>query len=205
MLTSPGPLLESEVPAAPLEQFARWFAEAQKTAHPLPEGMTLATIDKDGRPAARVVLLKGAAADGLRFFTNYQSQKAAQLADRPDAALLFWWPEQQRQVRIEGHVEPLGGEENDRYHESRPRGSQVGAWASPQSSTVAGREELERRFSEQEARFAGGPVPRPPHWGGYLLVPRRWEFWQGRDNRMHDRLVYEQRGDKTWRLIRLAP
>lgn len=200
------PLLQSTIAAAPHEQFALWFADATALGRPLPEGVALATVGTDGRPSVRIVLLKGVDSSGLRFFTNYESRKARELAENPAGALCFWWPELQRQVRVEGAVCRLSEDQSDAYHATRPRGSQLGAWASDQSRAVASREALGADFAAVELRFAGATVPRPPHWGGFLLQPERWEFWQGQDNRMHDRLVYERTNDgDAWRLLRLAP
>jgi pyridoxamine 5'-phosphate oxidase len=198
-------LLESEASPDPIEQFHRWYSDAQRTGMPLPEGMTLATIDREGTPAARVVLLKDLDERGFVFYTNYQSIKGDELKARPEAALVFWWPPLERQVRISGRVEKVTAEESDAYFATRPRDSQIGAWASPQSEVVASREQLESRFHEMEERFAGREVPRPEHWGGYRLVPQRIEFWQGRPSRLHDRLLYVVRQDGGWDRQRLAP
>jgi pyridoxamine 5'-phosphate oxidase len=197
-------LRRSDLVADPLEQFTRWFDEAQSAPILEPNAMTLATVDAAGRPSARTVLLKGIDRRGLAFYTNLDSRKARELAANPNAALVFWWPPQGRQVRFEGAVEPVDDAEADAYFATRPRGSQIGAWASAQSSVVADRAALEAAEREIAARFASGPVPRPPFWGGYRLVPVRVEFWQGRSNRLHDRLRYTRRGD-GWELERLAP
>jgi pyridoxamine 5'-phosphate oxidase len=166
--------------------------------------MTLATVDAGGQPAARTVLLKSIDRRGLTFYTNLDSRKARELAANARAALLFWWPPHARQVRFEGKIEPVSDSEADAYFATRPRGSQIGAWASAQSRVIADRAALEAAEQEIEARFAGGPVPRPPFWGGYRLLPERVEFWQGRINRLHDRLRYTCRG-KNWQIERLAP
>jgi pyridoxamine 5'-phosphate oxidase len=166
--------------------------------------MTLATVDAAGRPAARIVLMKGIDARGVVFHTNYDSRKGRDLAGNPRAALLFFWVELERQVRIDGTAERVSAEDSDAYFAARPRGSQISAWASPQSAPVADRAWLEARFAECEARFASGAVPRPPNWGGVRVVPDRFEFWQGRTSRLHDRLVWSRQGD-GWTIGRLAP
>ena len=184
--------------------FVRWFDEARSAPILEPNAMTLATVDAAGQPSARTVLLKAVDRRGLTFYTNLESRKAREIAANPKSALLFWWPPQGRQVRFEGELEPLDEAEADAYFATRPRGSQIGAWASAQSKVVADRAALDAAEREMEARFADGPVPRPPFWGGYRLVPARVEFWQGRINRLHDRLRYTRRGD-GWDLERLAP
>jgi pyridoxamine 5'-phosphate oxidase len=166
--------------------------------------MTLSTVDDRGRPASRFVLLRGLDDRGFSFFTNYESAKARALAARPHAALTFGWLPLHRSVRVEGRVEPLAPAESDAYFASRPRGAQLSAWASPQSSVIAGREALDRAMADAEARFAGGEVPRPPHWGGFLVRHEMVELWQGRPNRLHDRVRYMREGD-GWRILRLAP
>lgn len=166
--------------------------------------MTLATVDAEGRPSARIVLLKDVDAQGFAFYTNRESRKGRELSENPRAALCIHWPAGAEQVRVEGRVERLSDEESDTYFASRPRGSQLGAWASEQSRPLATREELEARVRELDARWAGKPVPRPPHWGGYRVVPERIEFWFGRDDRLHDRFVYERDG-QGWRTVRLNP
>jgi pyridoxamine 5'-phosphate oxidase len=186
----------------PLEQFASWFEDAA-TAAPLAEAMTLATVDADGSPNARMVLLKGFGSDGFRFFTNYESAKGQELTASPRAALVIYWRELDRQVRIRGDVERLPAEESDAYFASRPRDSQIAAAISPQSRPIE-RTELERRFGDLARELGDADPQRPSHWGGYLLRPYAIEFWQGRDNRMHDRFVY-RRGADGWRVERLAP
>ncbi|MGH3039238.1 MAG: pyridoxamine 5'-phosphate oxidase [Gaiellaceae bacterium] len=188
----------------PLAQFARWLEDARAAGLELPEAMTLATADGEGRPSARTVLLKGVDADGFRFFTNTESRKAGELAGNPQAALVFHWPlEPRRQVTVAGTVESLSREESGEYFRSRPLGSRLGAWASRQSTVVPDRESLERAFAEAEAAYGDDP-PLPPWWGGYLLRPSRLEFWQNRPNRLHDRFRYAREGG-AWRLERLAP
>jgi pyridoxamine 5'-phosphate oxidase len=197
-------LRKKDVVADPLEQFTRWFDEARNAPILEPNGMTLATVDAAGQPSARTVLLKAVDRRGLTFYTNLESRKERELAANPKAALLLWWPPQGRQVRFEGEIEPVEDAEADAYFATRPRGSQIGAWASAQSELVADRAALEAAEEKIAARFADGAVPRPPFWGGYRLVPARVEFWQGRINRLHDRLRYTRRG-ATWDLERLAP
>jgi len=197
---------ESTVDADPLRQFVRWFDEAVAARVAEPNAMTLATIAEGGGPDARIVLMKGVDARGIAFYTNYESRKGRELARDPRAAAVVFWVDLERQVRIEGVTEKLADDESDAYFASRPHGSRVSAWASPQSAHVSGRPWLEQRFAELEARFreAGDAVPRPPHWGGYRIVPQRFEFWQGRASRLHDRIVYERRSG-TWAIERLAP
>lgn len=196
---------ERSVDADPVAQFRRWFHEAQAAGVLEPNAMTLATASAEGTPAARVVLLKGASAEGFSFFTDYRSRKGTELAANPAACLLFHWGELERQVRIEGRVEQLSRAASAEYFSSRPLGSQLGAWASHQSQPLpGGRVELEARLQEVTARYGGEPVPLPPHWGGYLLRPTALEFWQGRASRLHDRIRYQMVG-ATWRIDRLSP
>ena len=197
-------LLESRAPAAPFPLLNRWLLDAVRHGFLEPNAMTLATVDARGRPRARMVLLKQADPRGLTFYTNLDSAKARELAGRPQAALVMWWPELHRQLRVEGRVVRLGAAESDAYFATRPRGAQLGAWASPQSRVLPSRAALERRLEAVRARFAAGDVPRPPHWGGLRLVPRAIEFWQGRPDRMHDRLRYDRTGAR-WKRVRLAP
>jgi len=188
----------------PLALFQSWLGAAYDAGLPLPESMTLATVGRDGRPSARVVLYKGAEAGGQLFFTNYESRKANELADHPCAALVFHWPSLERQIRIEGQVKKTSRVTSEAYHASRPRDSQLSAWASPQSAEVSGRADLERRLEDVKIRMGEGLVPCPPFWGGYLLIPDYFEFWQGLPNRFHDRLALRRRGD-GWESAKLAP
>jgi pyridoxamine 5'-phosphate oxidase len=198
------PLDREHLASDPIEQFAAWFEDAQEAA-PLPEAMTLATVDGDGVPDARMVLLKGFGPDGFRFFTNYESAKGGQLAESSRAALILYWRELDRQVRIRGEVERLPKEDSDAYFATRPRDSQIAAVVSPQSQPIE-REELDRRFVELAAELSESPPQRPEHWGGYLVRPEVIEFWQGRDSRMHDRWRYTRNtGNEGWEIQRLAP
>jgi pyridoxamine 5'-phosphate oxidase len=201
-----GVLLEAEADPDPVVQFGRWFEEATAGGEIYePNAMMLATVGADGRPACRAVLLKGFDERGFAFYTNLESRKAEELAANPYAALLFWWDRLHRQVRVEGPVELVDAAEADAYFASRPYGSRIGAWASPQSRVIAGRAPLEAKEAELRSRFPEGePVPRPPHWGGYRVRPEAFEFWQGRRSRLHDRLRYARHGD-GWRVERLAP
>jgi len=197
-------LTEQQVPADPLALFADWYADAQASRMVEPTAMTLATVDADGSPSARVVLLKGADARGFRFYTNYNSRKGAALAANPAAALVFWWETTERQIRVTGHVAKLAAHESDAYFDNRSRGSQLGAHASPQSQLLNGRDELSQRLANVEQQFVDQSVNRPEHWGGYVLAPRTIEFWQARHSRLHDRLRYYLDSD-TWQIERLAP
>ena len=195
----------ADVDADPIRQFSAWYDAAAAAEVPEVNAMTLATVDADGRPSARIVLLRGADERGFTFYTNFRSRKGRELDARPDAALLFFWPQLERQVRIEGRVARAELAAADAYFANRPRASQVGAWASPQSEPIPDRAWLERAYGEQEARFgAAAGVPRPPHWGGYTLRPHALEFWQGRASRLHDRIVYRRAGE-GWTIGRLAP
>jgi pyridoxamine 5'-phosphate oxidase len=196
-------LSEADVDPDPFIQFRRWFDAAYMAALPEPNAMTLATASADGKPSARIVLLKGFDERGFAFFTNYQSRKGRELATNPHAALVFFWPQLERQIRIEGRVATVTEQESDAYFSSRPLGSRLGAWASPQSQVIAGREVLDQRLQEVIKQFEGN-VSRPPHWGGYRLEPHAMEFWQGRPSRLHDRLRYRKH-DGEWVIERLAP
>ncbi|CAM4061164.1 pyridoxamine 5'-phosphate oxidase [Bordetella muralis] len=196
-------LLEETAAASPLEQFSLWFDQALQAKVPEPNAMTLATVDNTGQPSARTVLIKGFDARGFVFFTNYESRKGRDLLANPRAALLFFWQPLERQVRIEGVIEKASAEESDAYFHSRPLGSRLGAWASEQSQPIT-RAELEAREQTFRERYGDQP-PRPPHWGGYRLVPTLFEFWQGRASRLHDRLRYLPDGQGGWAIDRLSP
>ena len=192
-----------QVDRDPLKQFGVWMVEAIHAQVPEPTAMTLSTIGEDGRPSGRIVLLKGVDPRGFVFYTNYESRKGHDLAAHPVASLTFLWKELERQVRIEGAVEKVSPEESDAYYRTRPIGSRIGAWASPQSAVLPSREWLEERWKELAAEHGEDP-PRPPHWGGYRVIPDHLEFWQGRTSRLHDRIVYRHEGS-AWKISRLAP
>ena len=196
-------LEEGAVDRDPLRQFGVWMVEAIHAQVPEPTAMSLATVGADGRPSGRIVLLKGVDPKGFVFYTNYESRKGRELAARPVAALTFLWKELERQVRIEGTVERVTAEESDAYFATRPLGSRIGAWASPQSQVLESRAWLEQRWGELTKQHGESP-PRPPHWGGYRVMPEMIEFWQGRRSRLHDRIVY-RRESGAWKVSRLAP
>lgn len=194
----------ADVAPHPIVQFRRWFEAALAAGVPEPNAMHLSTVSADGRPDGRIVLIKDVSDAGFVFYSNYESTKGRNLTQRPVAALTFFYPELERQIRIEGRVETVSDAESDAYFGSRPRGSQIGAWVSNQSSVIESRAVLEARQHELEAQFAGQPVPRPPHWGGFRVVPDALEFWQGRPSRLHDRIRYRNVGVE-WVIERLSP
>ena len=221
-------LRRRDLESDPIAQFRKWFDQATgarasgrirkfliriyKTLLLIPDpelldlnAMTLATADRQGRPSARIVLLKGLDQRGFIFYTNYNSRKGHELEDNPQAALVFYWPEQERQVCIAGQVSKLPVQESEAYYRSRPRGSRIAAWASDQSAVVRDREELDRKWQEFERRYPDHQVPCPPNWGGYVLAAQRMEFWQGRPNRLHDRFRYTRQANQTWLIERLSP
>lgn len=198
-------LSEADVAADPIQQFQKWWNQIIASDALEPNAMTLSTASADGLPAARIVLLKGFDAKGFVFFTNYQSYKGEQLSENPKACLLFFWKELERQVRIVGLVSKLSEAENNEYFQSRPIGSRIGAWASPQSSVIENRNWLEKEFKKREEQFGNGTVPCPPHWGGYCVRPVIVEFWQGRFSRLHDRIQYTLEEAGSWKIERLAP
>jgi pyridoxamine 5'-phosphate oxidase len=189
---------------SPIEQFVRWFQKAQEVSDPCVDAITLATATADGKPSARIVLFKGLSGDGFCFYTNYESRKGQEIAQNPFASIVFYWPTLARQVRVEGRLEKLSPEESDQYFSTRPRGSQVGAWASLQSQTLGERKTLENRVGQFDERYEGKDIPRPPHWGGFRLNPDVIEFWQGREDRLHERQVF-RRLDQGWQTDFLFP
>ena len=199
------PLLHDVMKDDPIRQFLSWFQEAEQAQVPQPEAMTLATSNRQGKPAARIVLLRGVDERGFVFYTNYESRKGRELLENPAAALVFHWHPLSRQVRIEGVVEQLRAAESDQYFAGRPRGNQLEAHASPQSQVISDRVYLDRQFTEVEQRFHGVDVPRPPHWGGFRIVPEAVEFWQQGEHRLHDRLRYRRDNTGGWVIERLAP
>lgn len=198
-------LTEVDLDSDPIKQFEVWFQAALDADLLEPNAMTLATATREGKPTARIVLLKGFSDRGFMFYTNYESQKGQQLIANPHAALVFLWDKLERQVRIEGKVEQLQPEESAEYFHSRPKASQLGAWASDQSRVIPNREVLEQRLVELQEEYSNATVPLPEHWGGFRVVPNRIEFWQGRPNRLHDRLVYDLQTNGSWEIKRLSP
>ena len=200
-----GSLDVQDVANTPIEQFQMWFDEAIASQLLEPNALLLSTVSSDGKPSARIVLLKGLD-NGFKFYTNYLSRKGTELIENPNACITFFWAELERQVRIEGIIEKVSAEESDEYFESRPKGSQIGAWVSNQSLVISNREILEEREKHLIEKFGDKSIPRPPHWGGYRLVPTYIEFWQGRPSRLHDRVSYTQVEENgTWKIERLSP
>lgn len=197
-------LLETDVDPDPVRQFQQWWNEAMMGDIEEPNAMTIATSTKSGKPSARIVLLKGLSNEGFVFFTNYESKKGNELKENPNAALVFFWKELERQVRIEGTVKKISAKQSDEYFVLRPEQSRIGAWSSPQSKVIKNRKVLEKMFLKYTQRFFDGTILRPPHWGGYAVKPTLIEFWQGRPNRLHDRLQYTLK-NKKWIIERLAP
>ncbi|MGN8071993.1 pyridoxamine 5'-phosphate oxidase [Mucilaginibacter sp. SG564] len=198
-------LSENDTKGDPINQFEQWFNEALAAKLHEPNAMTLATATTNGKPSARILLLKGFNQHGFIFYTNYLSRKGKEITKNPQGAITFFWGELERQVRIEGTIEKLSKEDSERYFHSRPKGSQIGAVASPQSQEIEGREGLEKKWSELEAEYEGKEVPKPSFWGGYILNPQLVEFWQGRSSRLHDRILYKKVDKKSWKKVRLAP
>ncbi len=196
---------EADAAGNAIKQFGQWWQDAINSEIDEVNAFTLATAAADGKPAARIVLLKGYDEKGFVFFTNYQSHKGQQLATNPQGCMVFFWKELERQIRIEGYIEKISSKESDEYYFSRPLSSQVGAWASPQSSVIKNRDIIEDNVKKYEAQFADSSISRPPHWGGYRLQPKTIEFWQGRPSRLHDRLLYTLLENNEWKIERLAP
>ncbi|NMG10170.1 pyridoxamine 5'-phosphate oxidase [Brasilonema sp. UFV-L1] len=198
-------LSEKDVNSNPFIQFRQWFDQALAAQLPEPNAMTVATTTLDGQPSARMVLLKGFDQRGFVFYTNYNSQKGQELAKNPQASLVFWWAELERQVRISGCVEKVSENESDEYFHSRPLNSRLGAWASNQSEVIESREILEQRMQELQIQYQNQDIERPRHWGGLRVIPKKIEFWQGRSNRLHDRLLYTRLDSSSWKIVRLSP
>jgi pyridoxamine 5'-phosphate oxidase len=196
--------LELKGDTNPIQLLQTWLEEAIAASVPEPNAMALSTVDSLGQPSSRMVLLRGLSDQGVEFFTNYMSRKAVELADNPQVSLLFYWPQLHRQIRIEGEAMELNKDGSDAYFNSRPRDHQLGAWASPQSASIPGRTAIEENLSRYETLFTGKDVPRPTFWGGYRVVPRQFEFWQGRESRLHDRFRFQSQ-DGKWKVERLAP
>ena len=197
--------MENDIEIDPILQFQKWWDQVIASEISEPNAMTLATASIDGLPSARIVLLKGFHKNGFVFYTNYESYKARQLEENPKACLVFHWKELERQVRIMGVVSKVSAQESDEYYDSRPVGSRIGAWVSPQSQLIPGREWLEKEFEKKTEEFRNDEVPRPPHWGGYVVKPVIIEFWQGRFSRLHDRIQYTLEKEGDWKIERLAP
>ena len=198
-------LSENDIETDPILQFNKWWNQAIESNIEEVNAMTLATVNKEGMPSARIVLLKGFDSNGFVFFTNYLSKKGTDLEINPKACIVFFWKELERQVRVEGIVNKINESESDDYFQSRPNISKIGAWASPQSQEITSRESLENKFKEYESEFKDGNIKRPDHWGGYRLNPNKIEFWQGRPGRLHDRIEYAKSGENNWKVVRLAP
>ena len=198
-------LNEIDVDPNPVIQFQKWFDQACSANLPEPNAMTIATVDSEGKPSARVVLLKNYDEKGFVFYTNYNSRKGQELAANPYASIVFWWAQLERQVRITGSVEKISAHESDEYFHSRPLESRLGAWTSNQSEIISSREVLEQRLQELQVKYQDSNIPRPPHWGGFRVIPAEIEFWQGRSSRLHDRLLYTQCEDDSWKIQRLSP
>ena len=198
-------LSETDADRNPFKQFQLWFDQALAAQLPEPNAMTVATVTKSGKPRARVVLLKNFDERGFVFYTNYHSHKGQELADNPQAAIAFWWAELERQVRIEGRVLKVSDRESDEYFHSRPFNSRLGAWASEQSQVIESREVLEQGLQDLKTKYENQDIPRPPHWGGFRVIPTAIEFWQGRPSRLHDRLLYSLLDDGSWQIERLSP
>ena len=196
---------EKDVQLDPFDQFEKWWNDVLGSTIEEVNAMTLATATKTGKPSARIVLLKGFTKEGFIFFTNYESHKGIELEENPQAGLVFFWKELERQVRVEGQVKKISAAESDAYFNSRPEGSKVGAWASPQSKVIASREIIEAKVTAAEQKFTGGKIERPPYWGGYIVKPSVIEFWQGRPSRLHDRIQYTKLDSGRWKIERLAP